>query len=115
THDRDPHIKRRPVSGGRKPADSFRQQMINSFDTLQQLQKFGRAFAENLSSLFFHQRRIANELHRIAETLFGMKENGLAVQGGTVPERFRKRQPGKIFSPPAPFILRPALVEISLE
>src|SRR5207237_78812 len=59
------------------------------------------------------QRRIANELHGVAQPLFVVEQDGAACQGGAVPGRLRKGDGPELVTP-APLVLGPALLVISL-
>src|SRR5215472_1897055 len=72
-------------------------------------------FEDDLGAMCCDQRRVARELNGVAETLLGVKEDGLAVKRKVAkpqtPAAALRR--GDAGAPPAPFVVRKAAAIIA--
>src|SRR5262249_45341295 len=99
------------VNRGQRRA--FQQQSINTWASVQQPgQRLGAPY-EHSAAVPFYERRVANELQRIAQSLLGVQQDGASSQGRSIPQRLRQRSAAKRFALPAPFILRPSLLVVA--
>src|SRR5689334_5356863 len=74
-------------------------------------------FHDDPAALFGHPRQIADELERIAKTLFGVQQERAASQRAPIPWRLCEVSlgGGEVFAFPAPLVFFPALPEISFQ
>src|SRR5207245_5006212 len=65
------------------------------------------------AAALLNKRRVADELDRVAETLFRIEQDRSTFQGRPVPARLAKRAGRGLLPLPAPFILGPAALVVA--
>ena len=88
-------------------------QLIDAAAACQQPNQRLRTFHEHPGPGLLDQRRVADELDRVAQPLLGMEEDGSSFQRLPVPERLRKVAPLDTVGFPTPFVFGPAALEIA--
>jgi len=82
------------------------------------LQRDG-TFEQHPAAARFHVTCKAHELDCVAEALLGVQENGAAFERRPIPARFRKRAEclflGRFVLLKAPFVFRPAALQVSVQ
>ena len=92
---------------------AFRDQLVDTDGVLESGDERGLAFVNNMCTLRFKERGIANELDRIAQALLGIEEDTAAFEGFALPRRLGELTAWGFFAVPSPFVFLPASLEIA--
>ena len=71
----------------------------------------GRTGQDDRTPTLLDECGIADELNRVAKTLFAVQQDRATMKWGAIPDGLRRSKGGQVLAAPAPFVLGPAFGE----